>query len=76
MVVSQMMYAIVSATAWHEPRVSAKAANNMASDIRGSGLSRFRASWLCRFNGFVFHVCDRHMHGRNALALVKAPVRQ
>jgi hypothetical protein len=46
-VVNQAMYAIVSATAWHEPRVSAKAANKKvankkaankkASDFQGCG---------------------------------------
>jgi hypothetical protein len=42
MVVSRAMYAIVSATAWHEPRVSAKAATTRlwafkASDLKGFG---------------------------------------
>jgi hypothetical protein len=43
MVVSRAMYAIVSGTAWHEPRVSAKAATTRlwafkASDLKGSDI--------------------------------------
>jgi hypothetical protein len=47
MVVNRAMYAIVSATAWHEPRVSAKSSDFQAFGL--SSLQTFQGSGHCGY---------------------------